>query len=88
MQKTGHSEEQILRASHQAESGTTVPGDLPRIWDQRRYSLYLEEEVCGPGLELITRIAPVARGKPKLKRLVADLARDRHVLQEIVQKKP
>ena len=45
MPKKGHSEEQILRALRQAESGTQGKRHLPGARDQRRDVLHLEEEV-------------------------------------------
>jgi putative transposase len=47
----------------------------------------VEEEVLGPGIERAARTAAIAGENAKLKRLVADLSLDRHMLQEIVQKK-
>jgi hypothetical protein len=49
--KKGHSEEQILHALRQAESGTRVGRQLSRAWDQRSDLLHLEEEVFGTGTE-------------------------------------
>jgi putative transposase len=47
----------------------------------------LEEEVFGTGLERAARAQQLREENSKLKHLVADLSLDRHILQEIVQKK-
>ena len=49
--------------------------------------LRVEEEVLPPRIERAARTAAIAEENAKLKRLVADLSLDRHMLQEIVQKK-
>ena len=87
MAKKGHTDEQILRALRQAEGGTHCGRITANTRHQRRHLLHLEEEVRGARLERVARAPSAARGKPKLKHLVADLSLDRHILQEIVQKK-
>jgi putative transposase len=47
----------------------------------------MEEEVCGLGLNELRELRQLREENAKLKRLVADLSLDRHVLQEIVAKK-
>jgi putative transposase len=47
----------------------------------------LEEEVFGTGPERVARAQQLREENSKLKHLVADLSLDRHILQEIVQKK-
>jgi putative transposase len=67
--REGHSEEQMLRAFHEAAC---------HIW-KKRYS--------GLGLSELRELRQLREENAKLKRLVADLSLDRHILQEIVQKK-
>jgi putative transposase len=91
MPKKGHSEEQILRALRQAESGTKV-SEICRehgisdatfyIWKKAIYKKY-----SGLGLSELRELRQLREENGKLKRLVADLSLDRHILQEIVQKK-
>jgi putative transposase len=90
MPKKGHSEEQILRALREAESGTTVR-EICRehgisdatfyIWKKKYANLGLSE------LRELRELRQLREENGKLKRLVADLSLDRHILQEIVQKK-
>jgi len=47
----------------------------------------VEEEVCGLGLQELRELRQLRDENAKLKRLVADLSLDRHILQEIVAKK-
>ena len=47
----------------------------------------MEEEVCGAGLSELRELRQLREENGKLKRLVADLSLDRHILQEIVAKK-
>jgi putative transposase len=84
--KKGHTEEQILRALHQEESGTKVADSREHgiseatfyIW-KKKYSGLGPSELCG--------LRQLREENSKLKHLVADLSLDRHILQEIVQKK-
>ncbi|MGO9452561.1 MAG: transposase [Candidatus Binataceae bacterium] len=88
MPKKGHSEEQILRALRQAESGTKV-GDICRehgISDATFYYIW-KKKYSGLGLSELRELRQLREENSKLKRLVADLSLDRHILQEIVQKK-
>jgi putative transposase len=82
--KKGHSEEQILRAMRQAESGTKV-ADICREHGIGEATFYIwKKKYSGLGL---SELRELREENGKLKRLVADLSLDRHILQEIVQKK-
>lgn len=85
--KKGHSEEQILRALGQAESGTRV-GDICREYGISEATYYVwKKKYSGLGLNELRELRQLREEDSKLKRLVADLSLDRHILQEIVQKK-
>jgi putative transposase len=81
MAMRGQTEEQILRALHQAEGGTRI-SDLCRehgiseatyyVWKKKYAALTLSE---------------LREKNSKLERLIADLSLDRHMLQEIVRKR-
>ena len=83
--KKGHSGEQIPRALRQAAGGTRV-ADICRdygiseatyyIWKKKYSALVLNER---------REVRHLREVNPKLKRPVADLSLDRHILQEIVQ---
>ena len=87
MAKKGHTEEQILRALHQAESGSRV-ADICREHGISEATYYIwKKKYSGLGLNELRELRQLRDENAKLKRLVADLSLDRHILQEIVQKK-
>jgi putative transposase len=87
MGKRGHSEEEILRVLREAESGDTVV-DICRKHGISQQTFYLwKKKYAGLGLSELRELRQLREENAKLKRLVADLSLDRHVLQEIVAKK-
>ena len=85
--KKGHTEEQILRALHQAEGGAKV-ADICREHGVSEATYYVwKKKYSGLGLSELRELRQLREENAKLKRLVADLSLDRHMLQEIVQKK-
>jgi putative transposase len=87
MAKKGHSEEEILRVLREAESGTTVV-EVCRKHGISQQSFYLwKKKYAGLGLSELRELRQLRDENGKLKRLVADLSLDRHILQEIVAKK-
>jgi putative transposase len=86
MAKKGHSEEQILRALRQAEAGTKV-SEICREHGISDATFYIwKKKYSGLGLSELRELRQLREENGKLKRLVADLSLDRHILQEIVQK--
>ena len=87
MGKRGHSEEEILRVLREAECGDTV---VEICWkhgiSQQTFYLW-KKKYAGLGLNELRELRQLREENAKLKRLVADLSLDRHVLQEIVAKK-
>lgn len=87
MTKRGHSEEAILRVLREAESGETVV-EVCRKHGISQQTFYLwKKKYSGLGLSELRELRQLREENGKLKRLVADLSLDRHVLQEIVAKK-
>ena len=87
MGKRGHSEEEILRVLRDAESGDTVV-EICRKHGVSLQTFYLwKKKYAGLGLSELRELRQLREENAKLKRLVADLSLDRHVLQEIVAKK-
>jgi putative transposase len=87
MAKKGHSEEEILRVLREAESGETVV-EVCRKHGISQQSFYLwKKQYAGLGLSELRELRQLREENNKLKRLVADLSLDRHILQEIVAKK-
>jgi putative transposase len=87
MAKRGHTEEEILWVLREAESGTTVV-EVCRKHGISQQSFYLwKKKYSGLGLSELRELRQLREENGKLKRLVADLSLDRHILQEIVAKK-
>ena len=87
MAKRGHGEEEILRVLREAESGDTVV-EVCRKHGISQQSFYLwKKKYAGLGLQELRELRQLREENAKLKRLVADLSLDRHILQEIVAKK-
>jgi putative transposase len=84
--RRGHTEEQILAALREAEVGTTVM-DVCRQVGISEQTFYAWKRKCA-GAELgLSELRQFREENAKLKRLLADLSLDRHMLQEIVRKK-
>jgi putative transposase len=87
MARRGHTEEQILRALHQAEGGAKV-SEVCREHGISEQTYYIwKKKYAGLGLSELRELRQLREENGKLKRLVADLSLDRHMLQEIVRKK-
>ena len=87
MSQRGHPEEQIPRALHQAEGGTRSV-DLCREHGISEATYYVsKKKYAGLGLSELRELTQLREENAKLKRLVADLSLDQHMLQEIVRKK-
>ena len=87
MGKRGHSEEEILRVLREAESGDTVVEVCRKHGiSQQTFNLW-KKKYAGLGLQELRELRQLRDENAKLKRLVADLSLDRHILQEIVAKK-
>ena len=86
MGKPGHSEEEILRVLRDGSGATVV--EVCRKHGISQQSFYLwKEKYAGLGLNELRELRQLREENNKLKRLVADLSLDRHILQEIVAKK-
>jgi putative transposase len=87
MAKRGRGEEEILRVLREAESGDTVV-EVCRKHGISQQTFYLwKKKYAGLGLQELRELRQLRDENAKLKRLVADLSLDRHILQEIVAKK-
>jgi putative transposase len=87
MAKRGHGEEEILRVLREAASGDMVV-EVCRKHGISQQTFYLwKKKYAGLGLQELRELRQLRDENAKLKRLVADLSLDRHILQEIVAKK-
>jgi len=85
--RRGHTEEQMLAALRQAESGTTVAEVCRQVGIAEQTFYTWKRKYAGLGLSELRELRQVREENTKLKRLVADLSLDRHMRQEIVRKK-
>jgi putative transposase len=80
-------EQQIAYALRQAESGTPV-ADVCRQLGVSEASFYLWKKKFGQhGITEIRELRQLRDENARLKRLVADLTLDKHILGEVVRKK-
>jgi putative transposase len=87
MKKSRYTEEQIAFALRQAESGTPV-ADVCRQMGISEASFYVWKKQYGKlGLTEIRELRQLRDENARLKRLVADLTLDKHILGEVIRKK-
>jgi putative transposase len=85
--KKRFTEEQIAFALRQAEGGTPVT-EVCRKMGVSEQSFYRWKRTYeGMGVAELRRLRQLEEENRKLKKLVADLALDKHILQEVLQKK-
>ena len=86
MKKSKFTEEQILFTLKQAEAGQPV-GDVCRQMGVSEATFYVWKKRYGNlGLLEVRELRQLRDENARLKRLVADLTLDRHILQEVVKK--
>ena len=87
MKKSRYTEEQIAYALRQVEAGTPV-ADVCRQMGVSEASFYIWKKKYGKlGLTEIRELRQLRDENARLKRLVADLTLDKHILQEVLSKK-
>jgi putative transposase len=85
--RKGHSPEQIVQALGRVKAGETV-AEVCRKMGISQASFYTwKKQYAGIGVSELAELRQLREENAKLKRLVADLSLDRHILQEIVAKK-
>ncbi len=86
MPKKSFTEEQIVAALRTAESGVSV-ADLCRQTGVTEMTFYRwKRRFAGAGLDEVRRLKVLEEENRKLKQLVADLALDKSLLQEVLSK--
>ena len=87
MKRSKFTEEQIVYAIRQAEAGTPV-GDLCRQLGVSDATLYAwKKKYAHLGVSELRRLRQLEEENSRLKRLVADLSLDKHILSEALRKK-
>jgi len=87
MKKSRFTEEQITFALRQADSGMPVT-DVCRQLGVSEATFYVWKRKYGSlGVTELRQLRQLRDENTRLKRLVADLTLDRHILQEVIKKK-
>ncbi len=86
MKRSRYTEEQIAFALRQAESGTPV-GEVCRKMGVTEQSFYRwKRRYAGMGVAELRRLKMLEEENRRLKQLVADLALDKEMLQDVLRK--
>ena len=87
MKKSKFSEEQIAYALRQADGGTPL-GDVCRQLGVSEATFYAWKKKYGRfGVSEMREMRQLRDENARLKRLVADLTLDKHILSEVIRKK-
>lgn len=87
MKKSRFSEEQIITAIKQSELGVSIE-DICRKFGISQQTFYRwKKQYGGLSASELRRLKELERENAKLKQLVADLALDKQILQEVLSKK-
>lgn len=87
MKKSKFSEEQIAYALRQADAGTPV-ADVCRGLGVSESAFYVwKKKYASLGVSELRRLRQLEDENARLKRLVADLTLDKHILNEVIAKK-
>ena len=87
MKKSRYTEEQIAYVLRQAEAGTPV-SDVCRSAGIAEARFYVwKKKYASLGVSELRRLKMLQDENARLKRLVADLTLDKHILQEVIAKK-
>jgi len=82
-----HSPEQIAAALRQAEAGTPVAEIIRKLGVHENTFYLWKKRFGGLGTPEIRELRQLREENAKLKRLVADLALDKIMVQDIIEKK-
>jgi putative transposase len=87
MPRKGRSNEEIVHALHEVEGGEKVAEVCRRLGVSEQTFYRWKKQFSGLGLQEVRELRMLRQENNQLKRVVADLTLDRHILQEIVRKK-
>jgi len=85
--KKRFTEEQIAFALRQAEGGTPVTEVCRKMGVSEQSFYRWKRKYEGMGVAELRRLRQLEEENRKLKKLVADLSLDKHILQEVLAKK-
>ena len=85
--KKRYTDQQIAYALKQAETGTTVQEVIRKMGISEQTFYNWKKKYAGMGVTEIRRLKALEEENRQLKRLVADLSLDKHMLQDVLSKK-
>jgi putative transposase len=88
MKRKRFTEEQIAYALRQAESGTPVAEVCRKLGVTEQSFYRWKKKYGGMGVAELRRLKQLEQENRKLKQIVADLTLDKHMLQDVLKKKP
>jgi putative transposase len=87
MKRSRHTEEQIAFALRQAKSGTPVAEVIRKMGITEPTFYRWKKQFAGMGVTEIRRLKQLEDENARLKKLVADLALDKTMLQDVLKRK-
>jgi len=87
MRKSKFSEKKFIYAPKQVEAGTLVQDVCRQLGVSTNTFYKWKQKYAGLGVSEARRLGNLEEENVRLKRLVADLTLDKHVLQEVIEKK-
>ena len=87
MPRRGRTEEQIIVALRQAESGVVVKEVCRQAGISENTFYTWKRKYAGIGVSELRELRQLREENARLKRLVADLSLDKHILQDVLAKK-
>ena len=87
MKKKRFTDEQIAYALRQAEAGTKVTELCRKLGVSQQTFYRWRRQFAGMGVAELRELRQLRQENRLLKRLVADLSLDKHMLQEVISKK-
>ena len=87
MPRKGHSEEKIVYALRQVESGKRVSEVCREMGVSAQAFYSWKRRYAGLGVSELRELRQLREENQKLKTLVADLSLDKHILQDVLSKK-
>ncbi len=87
MKKSRFTEQQIAFALRQAETGTPVSEVTRKLGITNQTFYHWKQKYSGLGPSELRRLKQLEEENHQLKKLVADLSLDKHMLQDVLSKK-
>jgi putative transposase len=87
MKRKRFTDEQIGYALRQVEAGKTVTETCREMGISQQTFYRWRRKFAGMGVAELRRLKQLEKENKRLKRLVADLSLDKHMLQEVIAKK-